>query len=122
MTRRRQGQAWERQAEAWLGRRGLSSLGRNFHCRLGELDLVMADQDTVVFVEVKYRGPGSRVSGIEAVTPHKQLRLSRAAGMFLNRHPTLAHRPCRFDVVAIDGGDCKPRFRWIRNAFESALS
>lgn len=122
MTRRRQGQAWERQAEAWLGRQGLNSLGRNFNCRLGELDLVMADRDTVVFVEVKYRGPSSRVSGTEAITPQKQLRLSRAAGMFLNRHPALARRPCRFDVVAIESDERGPRFLWIRNAFESAVS
>jgi len=117
----RQGRRWERFAETWLHRQGLKTMARNFHCRLGEIDLVMADGERIVFVEVRFRGHGSRGSGPQSVTFDKQLRVSRAAGIFLNRHPRLADRPCRFDVIALDGDLATPRLRWIRNAFHSAL-
>lgn len=115
------GRQWERHAETWLKRQGLKTMERNFNCRMGEIDLVMADGEYLVFVEVRYRGVGSRASGSESVTAHKQLRVSRAAGIFLSRHPALANRPCRFDVIAFDGKAARPRLRWIRSAFDSAL-
>lgn len=122
MNRRDAGSAWERHAERWLCRQGLRLLQRNFHCRLGEIDLVMSHAGCTVFVEVRYRGPSSRGRGLESVTREKQLKLARAAGIFLNAHPRLAAGPCRFDVVALDGEGSRPRIRWVRNAFESALA
>ncbi len=121
MNGTRNGRHWERVAESWLHRRGLKTLQRNFHCRLGEIDLVMTDQESIVFVEVRYRGPGSWTGGAGSVTRRKQLRLARAAGIFLNGHPRLAHRPCRFDVLAVDGAGGQPRFNWLRNAFQSSI-
>jgi putative endonuclease len=49
----------ERTAEQFLNRKGLAPLARNFRCRHGEIDLVALDDDELVFVEVRYRGPGS---------------------------------------------------------------
>ena len=115
----RHGQKWERQAEVHLHRHGLRILQRNFHCRRGEVDLVMEDGCSIVFVEVRYRGSGSHASGLESVTRQKQLRLSCAAGMFLVKHPGLSQRPCRFDVVSIDG--CSQQLSWVKNAFESVI-
>lgn len=122
MKARQSGARWERHAEAFLCRQGLRLLRRNFHCRLGEIDLIMTDEDTLVFVEVRFRGANSRGSGLESITQRKQVRLSRAAGVFLGRNPSLARRPCRFDVVALRGQRQGPDLHWIRNAFESALS
>jgi putative endonuclease len=94
---------------------------RNFVCRLGEIDLVMAHGEVTVFVEVRYRGQGSLGKAVESVTRTKQLKLSRAAGIFLSRNPALAVGPCRFDVISIDADTPEPRLEWIRNAFDSLL-
>lgn len=116
------GKQWEHRAETWLAQRGLVSLARNFNCRLGELDLVMRDGDTTVFVEVRYRGPGSRATALETVTRQKQLRVCRAAGIFLGQNPHLASGACRFDVVAFEPGATGNRVRWVRNAFDATLA
>ena len=111
---------WERRAERYLRRRGLTPVTRNFHCRGGEIDLVMRDGDAVVFVEVKYRrgGRSGFGDGADAVTAGKRERIRRAAGLFLARYPELAERPCRFDVISIQGGII-PRYCWINNAFDA---
>jgi putative endonuclease len=109
-------------ADAYLQRAGLAPIARNFNCRHGELDLVMRDGDVVVFVEVRYRrkGGGGRFGdGFDSVGASKRARLVRAAATFLARHPRLAGRPCRFDVVAVAGDVAAPQLEWLPNAFEA---
>lgn len=112
------GHRWERLAERYLRRHGMRTLERNFHCRLGEIDLIMRDGSVTVFVEVRYRARGDFGSASATVTRGKQLKIARAAGIFLSRRPRLATEPCRFDIVAIDGLDKAPRCQWLRNAFQ----
>jgi putative endonuclease len=121
LTRRRAGSYWEKIAEAFLNNRGLRLLHRNFSCRLGEIDLVMEDGDTVVFVEVKYRKSNTHGSGADAVDIHKQHRLSRAAAFYLAVNPARAEQFCRFDVVSIDPDKDEQDINWIKNAFYSTV-
>lgn len=110
----------EARAERFLSRHGLVPLTRNFKCRAGELDIVMSDGETTVFIEVRYR-KSSRFGGAAAsVGPHKQRRIQLAAELFLLQRPWLANRPCRFDVFAIEGNPEKPTVNWIRNAFHTS--
>lgn len=103
-----------------LARAGLALLARNFTCRHGEIDLVMREDDTIVFVEVRYRRrPGRFGDGIDSVGAAKRARLIRAAGAWLQANPALAQRPCRFDVLALAGEPSAPTFDWRRNAFET---
>jgi putative endonuclease len=117
---RSEGAAWEAVAERRLRAEGLDTLARNWHCRHGELDLVMRERDTVVFVEVRYRGGGRFGGGIESVHAGKQRRLVAAASMFLQSQPALGRLPCRFDVVAIGGRPEEPDWEWLRGAFEAS--
>ncbi len=112
------GEQWERRAERWLSRRGLQLVERNYTIRGGEIDLVMRDSITLVFVEVKYRQRDDFGSGAEVITTTKQQRVIRAAKHYLSRHPHLIERPCRFDVISIQGGII-PRYDWIQDAFPS---
>ncbi|NCT66751.1 MAG: YraN family protein [Rhodanobacteraceae bacterium] len=118
MTARDAGNRFEDLALAHLERAGLALLARNFNCRYGELDLVMRDGDTVVFVEVRYRRGGGFGDGIDSVGAAKRAKLARAAAVFLSTQPRLAARPCRFDVLAIAGTSEAPALDWRRNAFE----
>jgi putative endonuclease len=98
---------------AHLERAGLRLLTRNYRCPQGEVDLVMDDRDTLVFVEVRYRRSDAFGTPAETVDRRKQARLQAAAGHYLLTHN--ADRACRFDVVAVSGRDA--RIEWLRDAF-----
>ncbi|MGR8918263.1 MAG: YraN family protein [Gammaproteobacteria bacterium] len=113
------GADFEALAEAWLNARGLHTVARNYRCRAGEIDLVMQQGATLVFVEVRYRR-SSRFGGAAAsVDGRKRERIVRAARHYLARHPALGDRPCRFDVMALEGDGDAPEVDWIEGAFSA---
>jgi putative endonuclease len=111
------GRQAEQQARRFLRRQGLRHVASNYACKQGEIDLVMEHRDTLVFVEVRYRGNSRHGSGAESITRHKQQKLIRTAEHFLQQHPAQANRPCRFDVVSIGGRDETPH--WLQDAFSA---
>lgn len=121
MNSRQSGAQWEKTAESYLRSQGLKLLQRNFSSRFGEIDLIMEENDTVVFVEVKYRKSSQHGSGAEAVTYHKQNRISRTAGWYLVMNLHRAEQNCRFDVISIDPQKSDQGISWIRDAFYSTL-
>ena len=112
------GDLFERRARTELERAGLKCLAHNFYTRYGELDLVMLDGDTVVFVEVRHRQSRLQGDAAASVTLGKQAKLIKAAELWLASHPALASRNCRFDVIAYDGPLETLRTTWLRGAFE----
>lgn len=90
-------------------------MASNVLCKRGELDLVMRDGDTLVFVEVRFRASARFGGAAASVDPRKQARLTAAAAYYLQRHPI--NLPCRFDVIAIDGTGA---IQWIRHAFAAS--
>jgi len=118
---RNSGTYWEKTAESFLRAQGLELLQRNFSSRFGEIDLIMEDKQTLVFVEVKYRSNDHHGSGAEAVTFHKQGRISRTAAWFLAKNPDRAECVCRFDVISIDPKKRDRGINWIKSAFYSTI-
>lgn len=116
-TARARGTAIERIAARWLAERGLRLLGRNQHAKGGELDLVMQDGDTLVFVEVKHRETTRYGHPLETVTAQKQRRLVHAARVYLARQQLSC--PCRFDVLAVIGTPPALTFEWVKAAFDA---
>jgi putative endonuclease len=114
------GKAAEALARQHLEQQGLRLLAQNWHCRRGELDLVMLDTDTVVFVEVRYRRHAAWGGAIESVDARKREKLTIAAMHFLQQESRWAKHPCRFDVIAINSkGNSAPQLNWIQNAFDT---
>ena len=107
----------EQQALEHLQRQGLRLLAQNWLCKRGELDLVMLDGDTVVFVEVRYRQHAQWGGALASIDARKQQKLILAAQYFLQRESRWANHPCRFDVVTMDS--TTPHLNWLRNAFDS---
>lgn len=101
---------------AHLERAGLRLRTRNYRCPQGEVDLVMDDRDTLVFVEVRFRRSDTFGTPAETVDRRKQARLRAAAGHYLLTHA--ADRACRFDVVAVSG--LNAHIEWLRDAFDAA--
>lgn len=107
-----QGDAGENAALAYLQGQGLTLVERNFRCKGGEIDLIMRERQTLVFVEVRKRADARYGGAAASVTHRKQARLILAAQVFLQRH---AQQPaCRFDVIAIDGD----KLDWLQNVIE----
>jgi len=106
-------------ALAYLQRQGLVLVQRNYrvaggpHARGAEVDLILRERDgTLVFAEVRSRAGSSHGGALASVGSAKQRRIVRAAQHYLLRLTALP--PCRFDVVAIDGG----QIQWVKAAFE----
>ncbi|MDV2858848.1 MULTISPECIES: YraN family protein [Oceanimonas] len=113
-NKRQYGALYERRAEDYLRAQGLTPVQRNYQCKPGEIDLVMRQGDTLVFVEVRFRQREDFGGAAMSVTYGKQQKLRRAALCYLQmKGLNEAHQSCRFDLVAIDGD----QVNWIQNAF-----
>jgi putative endonuclease len=108
------GDGAEDRALAYLLRQGLQLRTRNFRCKGGEIDLIMSERDTLVFIEVRKRSSMRYGGAAGSVTPAKQARLIRAAHWYLSRYRTMP--PCRFDVIAFE----REEMSWLKNAFAAA--
>jgi putative endonuclease len=104
-----------------LLRHGLTLVCRNYRvargprARGGEIDLILRERDgTLVFVEVRERADARHGGAAASVGASKRASLVVAARHYLLRFATPP--PCRFDVVAIDGGE----LAWVRGAFDAA--
>lgn len=91
----------EKEAEEYLCRKGMICLERRFRNRCGEIDLIMMDQEVIVFVEVKTRRTGPPGNGLMSVNPGKQKRIARSAALYLMNTRQM-NRPVRFDVVEVN--------------------
>jgi putative endonuclease len=111
-SRQEAGRQAEQRAEALLRGRGLKLLTRNYRCRGGEIDLVMRDAESLVFVEVRYRRHAQFGGALSSVDANKRRRLVVAAQHYLVSSGWQG--PCRFDVVGFDHGR---QGEWIRDAF-----
>lgn len=112
MSRYEAGVQGEQNAENALTQQGMTVLARRYRAEDGEIDLVMQDGETIVFVEVKARPQSRAGQGMLAVTPTKQRRICHAAMRYLMAHDRL-NAPARFDVVEIT----RDGLRHVKNAF-----
>ena len=104
-----------------LERRGYAILARRYRLRIGEIDIVCRDGETIVFVEVKARAGREFGEGAEAVTALKRRRLTMVAMEYLMKN-RLADRPCRFDVVSIRVEGDRPVVHVFQNAFDAGAA
>ncbi len=117
---RSRGQHAEQACCDYLKQQGLKLLDKNYQGRRGELDLVMKDNNTVVFIEVRFRKSNTFGSALESVTASKQEKLRMTAEQYLQQETRLTDG--RFDVVAMseksqNNGSEVYTFEWIKNAF-----
>lgn len=115
MNNRRTGTKYETAAAEYLRGKGYGILARNFRCRYGEIDIIAEKDGILVFLEVKYRGSACCGTPLEAVDARKQRRVCKAAMYYYAGHGYRDGRPCRFDVIGIDG---EGTVRHVENAFE----
>ena len=105
----------EKIAATFLTKQGPILIKQNYHCRFGEIDLIMRDGETLVFVEVRLRNNDQFGGPATSITRQKQLKLIATAQHFLQGKPS---SPCRFDAFLMDKIDSND-FEWLRNAFDA---
>ncbi|RHW76689.1 YraN family protein [Colwellia sp. RSH04] len=105
-------------AAGFLEKQGLTLVAKNFHCRQGELDLIMQDGNTWVFIEVKYRRSAQFGGAISAISPSKQKKIKHCVTFYLQQQGLNEYNTaCRIDAVALQGSIEQPEITWIKNAF-----
>ena len=119
--RRSTGNRYEQLAADHLEKQGLQLIRSNYHCRLGEIDLIMQDQNTLVFVEVRYRLRNDFVSAVVSINAAKQQKILRTAMVYLKQHKLNDKVPCRIDLIGLTR--CRSSgeliVEWIKNAILS---
>ena len=114
LTSKQTGDAWESTARDWLQSKGLHFIAANVRERGGEIDLIMREGNTTVFVEVRYRRSAQFGGAAVSVTRSKQHKLLQTARLWLARHNgSFDTVDCRFDVLAFTGNEIE----WLKNAF-----
>jgi len=103
----------EEQARNYLKKHNVRIVESNFKCKAGEIDIIAMHHDSILFVEVKYRKQIGYGTPAEMVTRAKQKKIISTAQLYLQKHPELANKACRFDVISIHQND----INWIQDAF-----
>jgi putative endonuclease len=113
------GELGEKRALDYLSEHKLTLVQKNYRCLFGEIDLIMRDQDCLVFVEVKRRKHNRYGSPLEMVSVKKQEKLRRTAQHYINQHKlSQQQQAMRFDVIGIVADATRETsVDWIQNAF-----
>jgi putative endonuclease len=112
----RPGQEGEGIAARYLRRLGYSIVKTNFKTRIGEIDIIAWEGDTLVFVEIKSRESLTFGQPFEAVTMRKRRKIANVAMLYLKEIHDIP--PCRFDVVSVYYEKGRAECELIRDAFE----
>lgn len=111
------GRAAEYRAKKYLQRKGLRFITANYRSRDGEIDLIMREEDTLVFVEVRCRKDNRYGNALESIDQYKVDKIVKAADQYLSLIGADGEElNARFDLVAYNHGLYKPP-HWIKNAF-----
>lgn len=106
----------EQRAKNYLQNLGFKFVENNYHSKYGEIDLIMQDQDSLVFVEVRYRDNESHGGGIATITRSKKSKLIKTATCYLLEKNLWEKIPARFDVIAMSPFE-NEEIVWIKDAF-----
>lgn len=111
------GKSGEEAAVNLLKEEGYKIIARNYKSKLGEIDIIAKDRDTLCFIEVKTRKDNSYGAPLESVAFHKQRQIAKAALLFLKKK-NLFHKKARFDVISVINTQEQARAELIKNAFD----
>jgi putative endonuclease len=113
LNKKQLGDIAEEKACLFLKAKGFSFVDRNYRSPFGEIDLIMKDNEEIVFIEVRSRRDTLYGTAIESINRIKQQKVMKSALCYLQKRKWLDKVNYRFDVVG-----CSPtHIEWIKNAF-----
>jgi putative endonuclease len=110
------GKKAEQLAEAFLKKEGLRFVERNFFCRMGEIDLIFLDNDTYIFIEVRYRAKLLHGSAAESLSASKLQKVRNSAALWLQKNRK-EHHASRFDAILFDAEIDRQHLTWLKAVF-----
>lgn len=116
-AKQQQGQMAEQAALVFLQARGLQLIERNARFSVGEIDLILRDGNTLVFVEVRQRKSNAFGGAAQSIDSRKMKKCALAAQCWLKMHPQFNNASCRFDAVLLTGCENDWQIQWLENAF-----
>lgn len=122
MFAKNKGLFYEQQAAEYLCKQGLIPLEKNYHCRYGEIDLIMLHGDCLCFIEVKFRKNNAFGGTAYSIPASKQRKIIQTALHFISHKRLYQQHPFRFDALFIQQADQhkSTHIEWIQSAFESS--
>lgn len=117
MEKKLSGKFAEQRACEYLIQQGMTLVQQNYYSPFGEIDLILKDQNDIVFVEVRSRGREDYGAAKETITYAKRKKLIKTGLHFLQKHQWLYKVNSRFDVVALQFTKNQMELEWIKNAF-----
>lgn len=109
----------EQIAADYLIEHGLVLIDKNFNSRYGEIDLIMQDKNTIVFVEVRYRKSSTIMSALETIGPKKCARIIKTAESYIQSQKKYQDKNYRIDVITMSGELKQAHIDWIENAIQA---
>lgn len=113
-NKKQRGREGEDYAAQILENEGLKIILRNYRCPVGEMDIIAAEGDRLIFVEVRTRTSSRFGWGEETILRKKKIRLQRIAEYFILSQKYKAWPALRFDLIAIRWDEDHPQYQWIR--------
>ncbi|MCH7695320.1 MAG: YraN family protein [Proteobacteria bacterium] len=113
------GRLAEEKAFSFLKKNGLKPLERNYTTTRGEIDIIMQDGETIVFIEVRARTQNNIVDALETIDRRKCSNIIYASEHYLQKHKKTNRSICRFDIIILAGPLKIAKIEWIKNAFEA---
>ena len=118
LTRRAKGQEIENSCRDFLVKQKITIVCCNFYSKMGEIDLIGTDKDTLIFFEVRYRNDKGYGNALESVTPTNQKRIYKTAQVYIMKHPHFQRFFYRFDIIGASTYNGEIVFNWQKNAFQ----
>jgi len=119
LNKREFGNQLEQFASEQLNQKGCEIIATNFQCKLGEIDIIAKDGNSLVFVEVRYRKQNTFGGAGASVDQKKQTKIIKTASFYLQQQNLTNQVACRFDVFAIEGNPQRMTYNWIKDAFSA---
>lgn len=107
----------EKSVRVYLESKGLLFVCANYYSKYGEIDLIMRENSTLVFIEIRYRKDNGYGDGLSTVTPRKQDKIKKTAFCYLKKTQLFDKTNCRFDVVSVAKEENGLSIDWIQDAF-----
>lgn len=117
LNKREFGGQLEAQARTHLERQGCVIIETNYLCKMGEIDIIAKDGETLVFVEVRFRKQNQFGGASASVDAKKRKKICLTASLYLQQKKLTNKIACRFDVIALQGKPQELSVNWIKNAF-----
>jgi len=102
----------------YLKTQKLRFIEKNYYCKHGEIDLIMQEGDSLIFIEVRYRKQIHYGTAASTVDNHKLRKITKTIEDYLTKN-NLGYIPCQIDVVGLEGNIQNPKITWIRNVMQA---